>query len=76
MYLIVERIRRARNTTLAVHSGKQRRAWASGSARVRVCVVPRSVHRAPTVKLRAFVPVIHSGLLHHLYAEPAHSFCV
>ncbi|GBP73161.1 hypothetical protein EVAR_59050_1 [Eumeta japonica] len=31
------------------------------SAHVRVCVVPRSVHRAATVKLRAFVPVIYSG---------------
>ncbi|GBP84438.1 hypothetical protein EVAR_86434_1 [Eumeta japonica] len=31
------------------------------SARVRVCVVPRSVHHAATIKLRAFVPVIYSG---------------
>ncbi|GBP62128.1 hypothetical protein EVAR_46097_1 [Eumeta japonica] len=47
----------------------------SGSARVRVCVVPRSVHRAAIVKLRAFVPCVHSGLLHRLHAEPAPGLC-
>ncbi|GBP82558.1 Zinc finger BED domain-containing protein 4 [Eumeta japonica] len=44
------------------------------SAYVQVCVVPRSVHRAATVKLRAFVPYAHSGLLHHLHAGPASGF--
>ncbi|GBP86380.1 hypothetical protein EVAR_59946_1 [Eumeta japonica] len=33
----------------------------SDSARVRACGVPRSVHRAAAVKLRASVPVIYSG---------------
>ncbi|GBP76986.1 hypothetical protein EVAR_57667_1 [Eumeta japonica] len=51
------------------------RSGVSGSARVRVCVVPHSVHRAATVKLRAFVLMIHSGLLHRLHAESEHGFC-
>ncbi|GBO99610.1 Mariner Mos1 transposase [Eumeta japonica] len=31
------------------------------------CPVTRSVHRAATVKLRAFVPSVHSGLLRRLH---------
>ncbi|GBP20881.1 hypothetical protein EVAR_80700_1 [Eumeta japonica] len=38
-------------------------------------VVPGSVHRATTVKLRAFVPCVHFSLLHRLHAEPAPGFC-
>ncbi|GBP56860.1 hypothetical protein EVAR_41496_1 [Eumeta japonica] len=44
----------------------------SGSARVRVCMVPRSVHSAATV---CTSPGIHSGLLHHLHTELEHGFC-
>ncbi|GBP00090.1 Trypsin CFT-1 [Eumeta japonica] len=51
------------------------RSGVSGSARVRVCVVPHSVGRAATVTQHAFVPVIYSGLLHRLHAESAHGFC-
>ncbi|GBP38860.1 hypothetical protein EVAR_32376_1 [Eumeta japonica] len=47
----------------------------SGYERVRVSVIPRSDHRAPTVKLRAFVLCVHSGLLHRLHAKPAPCFC-
>ncbi|GBP44585.1 hypothetical protein EVAR_75042_1 [Eumeta japonica] len=35
----------------------------SRSASVRVCAVPGSVHRVSTVKLHAFVPSVHTGLL-------------
>ncbi|GBP62233.1 hypothetical protein EVAR_38235_1 [Eumeta japonica] len=51
------------------------RSGVSGFASVRVCVVPRSVHRVSTVKLRVFVPCVHSGLLHRLHVEPAPGFC-
>ncbi|GBP43490.1 hypothetical protein EVAR_30447_1 [Eumeta japonica] len=37
------------------------RSVVTGSARVRVCGVPRSVNRAAAVKPRASVPVISSG---------------
>ncbi|GBP34353.1 hypothetical protein EVAR_7405_1 [Eumeta japonica] len=48
-----------------------RRSGVPCSTRIRVYVVPRSVHRAATVHLRRFVPYVHSGLLYSLHAEPA-----
>ncbi|GBP79730.1 hypothetical protein EVAR_49429_1 [Eumeta japonica] len=45
------------------------RSGVSGSAHVRVCAVPRSVHCAATVKLCAFIPCVRSGLLRRLHVK-------
>ncbi|GBP08474.1 hypothetical protein EVAR_77165_1 [Eumeta japonica] len=57
------------------HCSFESRSGVSGSARVRVRVVPHSVHRTVTVKLLPFVPLLHFGLLYRLHAEPAPGLC-